>query len=184
MASSSEMVTDAGFWASACAGGDGAWAGGDCATGGTRNSYCDRQRIENANAVNAWAVSLLKEGGTQIGVPGTAHKEGDCLCGGCAGGKASGGRTGGEVIPLRFGPRPAGNRNTYANARRRRFDGLMAQMADRAGVGRSVGVMMPDSPERRPDHQREQRYGQQQRARFVLCQTRLRRIAKTLMESD
>jgi hypothetical protein len=38
----------------------------------------------------------------------------------------------------------------------------MAQMADRAGVGGCVGVMMPDSAQGRPDYQRKQRDGQNQ----------------------
>ena len=42
------------------------------------------------------------------------------------------------------------NRNAYSNACRRRFDGLMTQMADGAGISGSVGVVMPDSAERRP----------------------------------
>lgn len=89
-------------------------------------------------------------------------KEETVLGGGCAGGKAANGRTGGEVIPLGLRPGAPGRRNTYTNAGRRRFNGLMAQMADGTGVGRSVGMMMPDSAERGPDDQREQRDGQHQ----------------------
>jgi hypothetical protein len=43
-------------------------------------------------------------------------------------------------------------------ARHRWFDGLMAQMADRACLGGRIDVTVPDFSERRPDHKREKRY--------------------------
>ena len=67
-------------------------------------------------------------------------------------------------MPFGFRSETPGNRNTYTNTCRRGCDGLMAQMADRAGVGGHVGVMMPDSAQGRPDYQRKQRDGQNQTA--------------------
>jgi hypothetical protein len=55
-----------------------------------------------------------------------------------------------EVIELGFWPRPCGNQNVYTSACRRRFDGLMAQLADRAGVRERIGMVMPDLSQRRP----------------------------------
>ena len=63
-------------------------------------------------------------------------------------------------MPFGFRSETPGGRNTYTNAYRRGCDSLMAQMANRAGVGGCVGVMMPDSAQSRPDYQREQRDGQ------------------------
>jgi hypothetical protein len=45
-------------------------------------------------------------------------------------------------------------------ARHRWFDGLMAQMADRACLGGRIDVTVPDFSERRPDHKREKRHGE------------------------
>jgi len=59
---------------------------------------------------------------------------------------------------LRFWSRSCGNQKVYTSACRRWRDGLMAQMANRAGVGRRNGMTMPHSSERSPDHQHEKRY--------------------------
>jgi hypothetical protein len=64
----------------------------------------------------------------------------------------------GEAIAFRFRPSPCGNKDAYPGAYRRRFDRLMAQVADRASIGGRVGVMMPDLSERHPHHYREKRY--------------------------
>jgi hypothetical protein len=82
---------------------------------------------------------------------------GGSLSGRSAHGNALDCRIWNELISLRFRPRPGGNRNAYTYARRRRFDGLMGKMANGAGVRGSVGMMMPDSPKRRPQHEREER---------------------------
>jgi hypothetical protein len=65
-------------------------------------------------------------------------------------------------MPFGFRSETPGNRNTDTNAYRGGCDGLMAQMANRAGVSGCVGVMMPDSAQGRPDYQRKQRDGQGQ----------------------
>ena len=46
------------------------------------------------------------------------------------------------------------------NSRGWRVDGLMAEMADGAGVGGRVDVMVPDHTERRSQHQRKERHGE------------------------
>ena len=59
---------------------------------------------------------------------------------------------------FRFWPRSSGNQNVNARARERWRDVLMAQMANRAGVGRIHSMTMPHSSERRPYQQDEKRY--------------------------
>jgi hypothetical protein len=59
---------------------------------------------------------------------------------------------------LRFRSRSCGSQNVYTSACQRWLDGLMAEMANRAGVRRRNGMTMPHSSERRPDYQREKRY--------------------------
>jgi hypothetical protein len=110
MASSSEIVTDAGFWASVCAGGDGVWlgAGGDCAQAAAETAILRRAKMENANVVNAWAVSLLKEGGTQIGVPLKARKRGGCYAGGARAGMRGTAGLGAKLSRWGSGPGPVG----------------------------------------------------------------------------
>jgi hypothetical protein len=90
-----------------------------------------------------------------MGVPRTARKRGACLCGRSAHGNATDGGTRGKVITLWFWSARRANRDTHTDACQRRFDGLMAQMADWASVSGGVGMMMPDSPERRAYDQRE-----------------------------
>jgi hypothetical protein len=58
---------------------------------------------------------------------------------------------------FRFWPRSSGNQNVNARARERWRDVLMAQMANRAGVGRIHSMTMPHSSERRPYQQDEKR---------------------------
>jgi hypothetical protein len=59
---------------------------------------------------------------------------------------------------LRFWSGSCGNQNVHTSARRRWLDGLMAQMANRAGVRGRNGMTMPHSAERSPNHQHEKRY--------------------------
>jgi hypothetical protein len=65
-----------------------------------------------------------------------------------------------EGVALRLRPRPRGNQNGCTVACHRWLDGLMAHMADWAGAGGKVGVIMPDLSDRRPYHEREKRYRQ------------------------
>jgi hypothetical protein len=59
---------------------------------------------------------------------------------------------------LRFWSGSCGNQNVYTSACQGWFDGLMAQMANRAGVRGRNGMTMPHSAERSPYHQHEKRY--------------------------
>ena len=59
---------------------------------------------------------------------------------------------------LRFWSSSCGNQNVYTSACQRWLNGLMTQMADRAGVRGREGMTMPHSSERRPYHQHEKRY--------------------------
>jgi hypothetical protein len=59
---------------------------------------------------------------------------------------------------LRFWSGSCGNQNVSTSACRRWRDGLMAQMANRAGVSGTNGMTMPHSPERSPYQQHEKRY--------------------------
>jgi hypothetical protein len=59
---------------------------------------------------------------------------------------------------LGFWSGSGGNQNVYTSASERWLDGLMAHMADRAGVRGRNGMTMPHSSERSPHHQREKRY--------------------------
>jgi hypothetical protein len=56
---------------------------------------------------------------------------------------------------FRFWSRSCGNQNVYTRARLGWLDGVMAQMANRAGVRRRDGVAMPHSSERGSYHQHE-----------------------------
>ena len=83
-------------------------------------------------------------------------------CGRTARGDEAGGGSGRGAGVLRLDIGAGGDRGGEANARRGRVDGLMAEMADWAGIGGRgrVGVMMPDHAERRPQHQRKDRQGE------------------------
>jgi hypothetical protein len=59
---------------------------------------------------------------------------------------------------LRFWSRSRRSQNVYTGICRRCFNSLMAQMANRAGVGGRNGMTVPHSSERSPYHQREKRY--------------------------
>lgn len=59
---------------------------------------------------------------------------------------------------LRLWSGSGGKQNVYASACQRWLDGLMAQMANRAGVRRRDGMTMPHSSERSSYHQHEKRY--------------------------
>ena len=76
------------------------------------------------------------------------------LCGRRTRGNLSSGRMGDKGNELRLRSSTCRDQRTCANARRRRFDG---QMAKQTGVGRRIGVMVPDHSERRPQHQHEER---------------------------
>jgi len=77
------------------------------------------------------------------------------LSGRCSGGNPS--RSGGsyKASVLRSRPRTPGDRNTCSNAGQRWRD---EQMAERTGVGRRIGVVMPDHSEGRPEQYHEQHY--------------------------
>jgi hypothetical protein len=79
-----------------------------------------------------------------------------------AGGNEAGSGSRGEADVLRLEIGACGDRSGKANARRGRVYGLMAEMADGAGVRRRrrFNVMVPDHAERRPQHQRKQRHGE------------------------
>jgi hypothetical protein len=59
---------------------------------------------------------------------------------------------------LRLWSGPCGNQNVSTSACQRWLNGLMAQMANRAGVRGTNGMTMPHSSERSPYHQHEKRY--------------------------
>jgi hypothetical protein len=79
------------------------------------------------------------------------------LYGGCARGNPPEGGTLGEADVLRFRISTGGNQNVDTQVHHRRFDGLMAEMADRAGVGGGTGVIVPDHSESSPQDQRDKR---------------------------
>ena len=49
-----------------------------------------------------------------------------------------------EAVPFLLRPRPYANQNRRTSPCDWRFDRLMVHMADRAGLGRKIGMMMPD----------------------------------------
>jgi hypothetical protein len=59
---------------------------------------------------------------------------------------------------FRFWSRSGGNQSVCTSAGQRWLDGLMAEMANRAGVRGRNGMTMTHSPERRSYHQHEERY--------------------------
>ena len=71
-------------------------------------------------------------------------------------------RTRSEAGKLRLQPSTEQDQSVGANVYMRRLDGLMDQMADRAGVGRRVDMVMPDSSNRHPYHERKNRYRKHQ----------------------
>ena len=79
------------------------------------------------------------------------------LYGGCARGNAPEGGTLCEADVLRFRISTGGNQNVDTQVHHRRFNGLMAEMADRAGVGRGTGVSAPDHSEGSRQDQRKKR---------------------------
>ena len=74
---------------------------------------------------------------------------------------------------LRFWPRFCGNQNVYTSASQRWLDGLMAQMANRAGLRRRNSMTMPHSSERCPYHQHEIALSGAPCAKFAFDQTLL-----------
>jgi hypothetical protein len=69
---------------------------------------------------------------------------------------------------LRFWSGSCGNQNVHTSARQSWLNGLMAQVADRAGVRGRNGVTVPHSPERRPYHQHEKRYRKRRAPNLLL----------------
>jgi hypothetical protein len=59
---------------------------------------------------------------------------------------------------LRFWSGSGGNQNVNTSACQGWLNGLMAQMANWAGVRGRNGMTMPHSSERRPYHQHQKRY--------------------------
>ena len=119
-------------------------------------------KLENTNVVNAWAVSLLKEGGTRIGVLEQHGRHATAYAGGAREGMCRMAGLGVKLVHWGSGPVPVGTRSDDAQLATGRFDGLMAQMADRACVGGRIDMMMPDLSQRRPDQEREKRYREYQ----------------------
>jgi hypothetical protein len=105
--------------------------------------------------------SLRCEGGKGLGVP-ERHGSRQPLCGGSARGQVPCGGSTGEAEVLRFGRRSRRHQNRDASVCRCRFNSLMAQMADRAGIGRGSCMMVPGKPQRCPYQQRKERHRDQQ----------------------
>ena len=68
------------------------------------------------------------------------------LCGRRAGGDVSGRGILRQADRLRLKLHAGGDRNGHRDACYGGLDGKMAEMADRAGVGRCCDMMMPDRP--------------------------------------
>jgi hypothetical protein len=157
MASSSVMVTAPGFCARVWAGGDGVCAGVVCAPAiskqGHTVSKSGRHRRRKRMGGQPSSAGQYKDGRAASGT-----KARRLLCGRGARRNVSRGVSygGAEIERLRSGS--CGQQDQGASAHRRRLDGLMAQMTNRAVVRRRSGVVMPDEAERSPYQERKERY--------------------------
>ncbi len=159
MASSSVMVTAPGFCARAWAGGDGVFAGVVCAPATSKHgrtvSKSGRHRRRKRMGGQPSSAGQYKDGRATIGTKARRR-----LYGRGARRNIPRGVSYGEAESLRFRSSSCGQQDEGAGAHRRRLDGLMAQMTDRAVVRRGSGVVMPDEAERSPYQQRKERYRQ------------------------
>jgi hypothetical protein len=116
MASSSEIFTAAGFWGKRLRRGGRrlAW-GGDCAPAAAQTDTVTSKNGKRKRC-KRMGGQPLKEGRYTDWRAMKARKRGGWLCGGAAHRKPPDGGIWGEVITLRFRPRPRGNRNTHTNA--------------------------------------------------------------------
>jgi hypothetical protein len=161
MASSSVMVTAPGFCARVWAGGDGVFAGVVCARATSKDGHMvsksERQRRRKRMGGQPSSAGQYKDGRAASGT-----KARRLLCGRGARRNVPRGVSYGKAEILRFRSSSCGQQDEGASAHRRRLDGLMAQMTDRAIVRRRSGMVMPDEPERSPYQQRKERYRQHQ----------------------
>ena len=157
MASSSDMVTVPGFCARVWAGGDGVFAGVVCAPTTSKHGHTvsksGRHRRRKRMGGQPSSAGQYKDGRATTGTKARRR-----LCGRGARRNVPRGVSYGEAESLRFRSSSCGQQDEGAGAHRRRLDGLMAQMTDRAVVRRSSGVVMPDEPERSPYQERKERY--------------------------
>ena len=96
-------------------------------------------------------------------------KEESCLGGRAAHGNAADGRAVRDVELLGFWSRPGNGWNMKTNAFRRRFKGLMIQMTDWAAIRGSVRVVVPHAPERRSQHDQQEKRQRQEETPNSLC---------------
>jgi hypothetical protein len=161
MASSSEMVTVPGFCARVCAGGRRSLRRRRLRAHNFKTRPHRQQKRETqtskAHGRTAFVSRRYKDGSAASGT-----KARRLLCGRGARRNVPRGVFYGEAEILRFGSRSCGQQDEGASAHRRRLDGLMAQMTDRAIVRRGSGVVMPDEAERCPYQERKERYRQHQ----------------------
>jgi hypothetical protein len=132
---------------------------------------------ENTNVVNAWHPAFCCEGVHRFACR-NGTQDMHLLCGRCARRDLPDVRTYSGTGVLRF--RTSADQKLCVDTPYSavRFNRLMHHMADRAGVGRRVDMMMPDASNRHSYNQRDNRYWQDQVPDSLLIRHFLKSFSK------